>query len=176
MMSKLPSTSVSLSEVSLAVGKPAPVIDLVPLTDSVSLSTLNQVPLGKVTLLHFWGTWCGPCKMEYPELAAMVRRWEPSTGFQFISVSCESGGSETFDQLKRNTIDYFESSGVNSVAYCDPRTTTRRSVADRFERDSMFFPTTILIGPDGLIVRAWEGFSEAGVEQMHQAIKYLLRP
>ena len=113
--------------------------------------------------------------MEYPELAAMVRRWESSTGFQFISVSCESGGSETLDQLRRNTIDYFESSGVDSVAYCDPRTTTRRSVADRFERDSMFFPTTILIGPDGLIAGAWEGFSEAGVGQMHQAIKYLMR-
>lgn len=174
LMSRLPSTSVSIGQVTIANGKPAPTIDLIPLTDSDSLTSLNELPLGKVILLHFWGTWCTPCKLEYPELAAMARQWESSSRFQFISVSCESNGSETLAGLKQKTIEYFESAEVKSFAYSDPLTITRRSLGERFERDSMFLPTSILIQPDGSIAGAWEGYSEGGVAEIDQAIKSLM--
>lgn len=174
-MSKLPSTAVSLGQVSPALGKAAPEVDLVPLTDSdCSLTAIDQVELGKVTLLHFWGTWCGPCRMGYPDLADMANEHMSSDRFQFIPVSCEQHEGESFDNLKQQTVDYFEAAQVRSFAYCDPRSVTRLSVAKRLESDSMFFPTTVLIASDGSIAGVWEGFSKGGVTEMHNAITDLL--
>jgi len=173
-ISKLPQTSVSIGQNSPANGKPAPKFDLVPLTDSVSLTRIDQVPSGKVVLLHFWGTWCGPCKIEYPQLAAMVGKWESSDRFQFVPVSCSSHDEQTPDGLKQNTMDYFDAAQLSSYAYYDPHGVTRRNTIKRLEREGMYFPTTMLIQQDGSIAGVWEGFSEEGVIQMHEAIRYLL--
>lgn len=174
LMSKLPRASVSIGQESPANGKPAPEIDLVPLTDATILASIAQVPTGKVVLLHFWGTWCGPCKMEYPELLQMAQHWQATEQFQFVPVSCESGDGETYEGLKQKTLDYFDQAELESFAYCDPQGVTRLSVGKRLERESMYFPTSLLIQQDGSIAGVWEGFNEGGVDQMHEAIAYLL--
>jgi thiol-disulfide isomerase/thioredoxin len=173
-MSKLPGPSVLIGYESPARGKPAPAIDLIPLTDTTSLQRLDSLPSGKVVLLHFWGTWCGPCTMEYPDLCSMARQWESSDRFQFLPVSCKPHERETDDSLKRKTLEYFDAAELNSYAYCDPYGLTRQSVAKRLERDGMYYPTTMLIQQDGSIAGVWEGFNEDGVGQMHEAIRYLL--
>ncbi len=174
VLSKLPRTPSSLGSNSLANGKQAPNLDLVPLTDSTILTRIDRVPTGKVVLLHLWGTWCVPCTTEYPHVSAMVRNWEKSDRFQFIPVSCQSGNDESFDVLKQNTLDYFRTARISSYAYCDPYGVTLQSVARRLERDGIFFPTSILIQQDGSIAGVWEGFSETTVSQMHAAIGDLL--
>jgi thiol-disulfide isomerase/thioredoxin len=173
-MSKLPGTSVSIGHDSPARGKPAPTIDLIPLTDTKKLARIDSLPAGKVVLLHIWGTWCGPCKMEYPGLSAMAKKWETSNRFQFLPVSCESHPLEPNDTLLQKTQDYFDQADIESYAYCDPNGRTRQSVAKRLERDGMYYPTTMLIQQDGSIAGVWEGFNEGGVDQMHEAIRYLL--
>ena len=35
---------------------------------------------GKTILLNFWATWCGPCKMEMPDLQALYEDWEENAG------------------------------------------------------------------------------------------------
>jgi len=173
-MSKLPQTSMSIGQSSPANGKPAPQFDLVPLTDSMSLARIDRVPTGKVVLLHFWGTWCAPCKIEYPQLSAMAGQWEDSDRFQFVSVSCSSRDDQTLEELKRDTLDYFDVAQISDYAYYDPHGVTRQNATKRLERKGMYFPTTMLIQQDGSIVGVWEGFSEVGVDEMHEAIGYLL--
>ncbi len=104
----------------------------------------------------------------------MAHRWEASNQFRFLPVSCKSHPLDSDDSLKQKTQDYFESAGITSYAYWDPYGETRQSVAQRLESDQMHFPTTILIQQDGSIAGVWEGFSEAGVDQMHEAIQYLI--
>lgn len=157
-----------------AIGKPTPRLDLVRLTDQPLLDRLDRVPQGKVALIHFWGTWCGPCKMEYPHLSSVAGRLQSNPRFLFVSVSCEGGGRETASGLRKKTSDYFQSAGLDDVTFADPQGITRRSTAERLERSSMFYPTSILVGSSGRIAGVWEGYAPGAVEQMESLIRRLL--
>jgi thiol-disulfide isomerase/thioredoxin len=157
-----------------AIGKPAPQLDLVLLGDETGLNHLQSLPDGKVTLLHFWGTWCGPCKMEYPELSRMANQLESKdSDFQFLPVSCESNTNETFEGLRAKTEDYFSSASVKSISYCDPQGVTRLSTAERLDRNMMFYPTSIVIGTDGRIAGVWEGYAPEAIGEMREIISHL---
>lgn len=59
---------------------------------SVHLQDGQQVRLsdlrGKTVLVHFWGSWCGPCRQENPHLADLYKTYH-SKGFEVISVAIE---------------------------------------------------------------------------------------
>lgn len=47
---------------------------------------------GKVVLVNFWATWCGPCKMEMPDLVALQNKYGPR-GFTIVGVSTDDYSS-----------------------------------------------------------------------------------
>jgi peroxiredoxin len=73
------------SSVKLAVGSPAPEIALPdPEGNIVKLSSLK----GKVVLIDFWASWCGPCRRENPNMVKIYKEYN-SKGFEIFSVSLD---------------------------------------------------------------------------------------
>jgi thiol-disulfide isomerase/thioredoxin len=71
-------------------GQPAPEISLSGLSDSaISLSSLK----GKVVLLDFWASWCGPCRHNNPSLVKLYERYKDK-GFEIFSVSIDKDKSD----------------------------------------------------------------------------------
>jgi len=65
--------------------------------DKVSFSSFK----GKVVLLSFWATWCGPCKQEMPEMQALYQKLKGS-GFEVVAVDMMEDKATVSDFVKKN--------------------------------------------------------------------------
>lgn len=72
-----------------SIGSPAPDFRLMDLHGkAISLSDYH----GKVVLLNFWATWCGPCRVEMPAMEALYRSMQ-SKGLEIIAISVDQQGT-----------------------------------------------------------------------------------
>lgn len=71
------------------VGAPAPDFTLIDLT-----GRQRALPdyHGKVVLLNFWATWCGPCRVEMPSMDILYQTLKPE-GFEVLAISSDPEGS-----------------------------------------------------------------------------------
>ena len=68
--------------------KPAPEFTL---TDSTGAKVKLSDYKGKVVLLNFWATWCGPCALEIPWFMEFEQQYK-SKGFEVLGVSMDDDG------------------------------------------------------------------------------------
>jgi peroxiredoxin len=70
-------------------GKPAPEISLPGLDGKViNLSDLK----GKIVLIDFWASWCGPCRRNNPNLVKMYKKYHDK-GFEIYGISIDSNAA-----------------------------------------------------------------------------------
>jgi thiol-disulfide isomerase/thioredoxin len=167
-----------------ATGRGAPDFDLVRLIPAPSgyrddsdepLGLPESVDLqGRVTLLHFWGTWCPPCRAEFPELLKMTRDFVEQPQFRWVNVSCGSAVENDLEELRDSTLRFYRSFGMGEPeTFADPQGMTRVSLSRQLQGD-MAYPTTVLIDGDGLIAGVWIGYSPQGVAQMRRLTQDLM--
>ncbi len=86
----------------IAVGQPAPNIILAnPEGKVYKLSDLK----GKVVLLDFWASWCGPCRRANPSVVAAYNRYK-SKGFAVFNVSLDKDRQKWMDAIKQDGLDW----------------------------------------------------------------------
>ena len=81
-----------------------PTIDFSLLTPEDSLITLSGLR-DKVVFVNFWATWCGPCRMEIPELNEMQKKYEKDD-FIILGISITDTEKALLDFVKLYNIDY----------------------------------------------------------------------
>ena len=93
-------------------GKPAPKISVKNwVGDSTEIAPLKKGDVlaalkGKVVVIDFWATWCGPCRAALPENAAMDRELA-SKGLAIIGIHDSARGSETMKEVASGAgVDY----------------------------------------------------------------------
>ena len=61
---------------------------------------------GKIAVLHFWGTWCGPCVVEMPEYQKFDERYRDDAEVAVLSISNDRTNDVIEDYLAKNDFDF----------------------------------------------------------------------
>jgi cytochrome c biogenesis protein CcmG/thiol:disulfide interchange protein DsbE len=128
---------------------------------------------GGVTLLNFWGTWCPPCRRELPGLVRLAGSLRDQPAFQLVAVSCGPDGDGDPGELGRETARFLDSQQleIDAWAFADPLQAGLFASASGLDA----FPTTYLIGPDGIVRRVWRGYRSSDEADIAAAVVALLK-
>jgi thiol-disulfide isomerase/thioredoxin len=139
------------------VGKMAPL--------DYTLKDLNGVDVklssfkGKVILLNFWATWCGPCKVEIPDLVELQNQYSGDlVVLGFLSLDPVTSGTHQFIREYKMNYPILDGNG-------------REDVEEAFG-PMWGLPTSVIIDRTGKIAKKHSGI--ASKEQFEREIKALL--
>jgi len=133
-------------------GKSAPDFEFTTLDDETyKLSDFE----GDYVLLDFWGTWCGPCVGEIPNLKKAYKKYNEQ-GFEIISISSDGmNGNLTEAELE----DWVDERNMNWIHVMDERD---RRIHNKYKINS--WPSMFLINPEGKIIKLRGSLRGQGLE------------
>jgi thiol-disulfide isomerase/thioredoxin len=121
------------------------------------LADLDGKPLtlaaahGKVVLLNFWATWCGPCREEIPDLIALQAKYKDN--LQIIGISVDD---DERDMVKK----VVEETGINyQVAMASPEVRMQYGGVTAL-------PTSFVLDTEGRVVQKHEGLRDPLLYEM----------
>jgi peroxiredoxin len=119
------------------VGQFAPEISLPsPEGKEIALSSLK----GKLVLIDFWASWCGPCRKEMPNVVKIYSKFK-NKGFEIYGVSLDQDKEKWMEAITKDGINWPQ---VSDLKYWD-------NVAARIY-NVQGIPYTVLIDKDGKII------------------------
>lgn len=167
------------------IGKPGPVsinpakrapaapgsMALPPVVLNAELQSINGHPIkisdyaGKVLVVNLWATWCGPCRMEIPELVKLHKEYREK-GLQVVGLSTENPEASA-EGVRRFAQEYKMNYPVGWVS---------QDVAIALMQGRDAIPQSFVISRDGRILKRFIGFNAAGTpQQLRDAIEEALK-
>jgi thiol-disulfide isomerase/thioredoxin len=123
------------------INKPAPEFELVSMEgEKVSLSSLR----GKLVIMNFWATYCGPCIKELPHLQKFFKTVEDEPSISVITINCDKNPALAEPFIRKNNYTF-------PVLYADADLRENYGVRG--------IPTTFIIDASGEIKLRMVGFN-----------------
>ncbi|WP_333809197.1 TlpA disulfide reductase family protein [Flavobacterium sp.] len=132
---KIKATLDSMS--ALSIGKPAPIFSG-PSPDGKTISLKES--LGKVTIIDFWASWCGPCRGENPNVVALYKEFH-SKGLNIIGVSMDKDATKWKEAIAKDGLTWPQ---ISNLKYWD------EPIAKLYNIESI--PATFILDAKGNIV------------------------
>ena len=115
---------------------------------------------GRVVMVNFWATWCGPCRQEMPQLNRLYEKYKGS-GFVLLGVNV--------DDDQRKAAEVAGKLGVTFPVLLD----TDKTVSKLYELSTM--PSTVLIDRDGKVRYVHRGYLTGYEDNYDKQIRELLK-
>lgn len=110
---------------------------------------------GKIVLLNFWATWCGPCVREMPGLNEFVAT-QSSDDFVVVALAREQNKETIMPFIKKNGYDFIFVPDVNKEVYSN--------FADKS------IPRNVVLDADGKIIFQLMGYYPEEIKKMEKMI------
>ena len=114
--------------------------------------TLNELK-GKVVLLNFWGTWCGPCRREIPAFINLTEKYKKD-GLEILGITLTSGSPS-------NIRSFADKWGINYTLLTDIEGNETQTVTALYSQATgqriTGIPTTFIIDREGFIRQRYVG-------------------
>ncbi|XZE21597.1 TlpA family protein disulfide reductase [Pirellulaceae bacterium SH449] len=138
------------------VGKPAPDFTLRKLDGSaIKLSSMK----GRVVVLDFWASWCGPCRKSMPVIQGIAKDFEADP-FDFFAINVD----EEANVVRGTSIVL----GITEQCLLDPRAEISKAYG------ASAIPYTVVIDKEGIVRRVFVGANDAAYIQLREAISQYL--
>ena len=119
-----------------------------------------QEQRGRVVLVNFWATWCGPCRQEMPHLNRLYDKYR-AAGFTLLGVN--------IDDDARNAAGLSTKLGLKFPVLLD----TDKKVSHLYDLATM--PSTVLIDRDGRVRFIHLGYKDGYENTYEKQIRELLK-
>ncbi|WP_345086288.1 TlpA family protein disulfide reductase [Bremerella cremea] len=145
------------------VGQPLPATTLEPMLNvEQPLETADLA--GKVTLINFWGPWCPPCLLEFPDLLQIREEFRDQPDFAFVSVAADGGWmpgqptsfNEDLETLVPQSQLVLAKFNTTLPVYVDQHADLRIGLSQ--VKQYQGYPTTLLVDQQGKIQAVWIGY------------------
>ena len=128
----------------------------------------DTLKLGKPTVLSFFATWCGPCRVEMPVLDTLSREYT-DINFYLVDVSGLTQGKAKMKEDPEKVKIMVESLGVTLQVLMDKY----GKVAEKYEVKSL--PRLVVIDQKGKVNYIHDGYAPGDEDKLQEILNKLLR-